>query len=194
MTENKGQTVFLSVIGIATLLVAIVGATFAYFTTGMTGNNASVSATTAKIGAISFTADSVSATAVLPGWSSETKNVKVTLQPSDVAVKYTCTLNMTANPLTDLTLTLGGTNAVSASAGKLATGAKSFQIASGTINASQTAQTVTTTYVLSFPETGADQTTQAGQTIAGTVSCATEGSTVYYNNSNKAGTTTAPTK
>ena len=35
MTENKGQTIFLSVIGIATLLVAIIGATFAYFTTSM---------------------------------------------------------------------------------------------------------------------------------------------------------------
>lgn len=192
--ENKGQTVFLSVVGIATLIVAIIGATFAYFTTGMTGSNASVSATTAKVGAISFTADAVSATAVLPGWSSGTKNVKVTLGPSDVAVKYTCTLNMTANPLTDLTLTLGGTNAVSASAGTLATGAKSFQIASGTINASATSQTVTTTYQLSFPETGADQTTQAGKSIAGTVSCATEGTKVYYNNSNTTGTTTAPTK
>ena len=35
MGENKGQTIFLSVIGIATLLVAIIGATFAYFTTSM---------------------------------------------------------------------------------------------------------------------------------------------------------------
>lgn len=37
MGENKGQTIFLSVIGIATLLVAIIGATFAYFTTSMGG-------------------------------------------------------------------------------------------------------------------------------------------------------------
>ena len=42
MTENKGQTIFLSVIGIATLLVAIIGATFAYFTTSMGGTQGTV--------------------------------------------------------------------------------------------------------------------------------------------------------
>ena len=31
MKDNKGTTVLLTVIGIATLLVAVVGATFAYF-------------------------------------------------------------------------------------------------------------------------------------------------------------------
>lgn len=49
------------------------------------------------------------------------------------------------------------------------------------------------TYTLSFPETGADQGTQQGKTIAGTVTCATEGETVYYNAANPNGTTTAPT-
>ena len=50
------------------------------------------------------------------------------------------------------------------------------------------------TYTLSFPETGVDQgTTQQGKTIAGTVTCATEGETVYYNAANPKGTTTAPT-
>ncbi len=40
MGENKGQTIFLSVIGIAKLLVAIIGATFAYFTTTMGNKDA----------------------------------------------------------------------------------------------------------------------------------------------------------
>ena len=109
MGENKGQTIFLSVIGIATLLVAIIGATFAYFTTSMGGTQGTVKATTAKIGAASFTAQSVSGTAVLPGWTSEAKTVTVTLGASDYDVKYTCTLDMTKNPLTDLTLTVAGT-------------------------------------------------------------------------------------
>ena len=141
MTENKGQTIFLSVIGIATLLVAIIGATFAYFTTSMGGTQGTVKATTAKIGAASFTAQSVSGTAVLPGWTSEANTV----------------------------------------------------IASGTLAKSATKQTATMTYTLSFPETGADQGTQQGKTIAGTVTCATEGETVYYNAANPKGTTTAPT-
>ena len=194
MTENKGQTIFLSVIGIATLLVAIIGATFAYFTTSMGGTQGTVNATTAKLGSSSFTAESVSATAVLPGWTSEAKNVTVTLGPSDYDVKYTCTLKMTNNPLTDLTLTVAGTNAQTTVNGKLKTGAKDYVIASGTLAKSATEQTVSMTYTLSFPETGVDQgTTQQGATIDGTVSCATEGKTVYYNAANPKGTTTAPT-
>ena len=138
MTENKGQTIFLSVIGIATLLVAIIGATFAYFTTSMGGTQGTVKATTAKIGAASFTAQSVSGTAVLPGWTSEAKTVTVELEPSDYDVKYTCTLNMTENPLTDLTLTVAGTNAQTTVNGKLKTGATNTVIASGTLAKSAT--------------------------------------------------------
>lgn len=193
MGENKGQTIFLSVIGIATLLVAIIGATFAYFTTSMGGTQGTVKATTAKIGAASFTAQSVSGTAVLPGWTSEAKTVTVELEPSDYDVKYTCTLNMTENPLTDLTLTVAGTNAQTTVNGKLKTGATNTVIGSGTLAKSATKQTATMTYTLSFPETGADQGTQQGKTIAGTVTCATEGETVYYNAANPKGTTTAPT-
>ena len=193
MNENKGQTIFLSVIGIATLLVAIIGATFAYFTTSMGGTQGTVKATTAKIGAASFTAQSVSGTAVLPGWNSEAKTVTVTLGPSDYDVKYTCTLDMTTNPLTDLTLTVAGTNAQTTVNGKLKPGGTKTVIARGTLAKSATEQTATMTYTLSFPETGADQNGQQGATIAGTVSCATEGKTVYYNAANPSGTTTAPT-
>ena len=193
MTENKGQTIFLSVIGIATLLVAIIGATFAYFTTSMGGTQGTVKATTAKIGAASFTAQSVTGTAVLPGWTSEAKTVTVTLGPSDYDVKYTCTLKMTANPLTDLTLTVAGTNAQTDVNGKLKTGATDTVIASGTLAKSATEQKASMTYTLSFPETGEAQNGQQGATIAGTVSCSLDQETVYYNAANPNGTTTEPT-
>ena len=193
MTENKGQTIFLSVIGIATLLVAIIGATFAYFTTSMGGTQGTVKATTAKIGAASFTAQSVTGTAVLPGWTSEAKTVTVTLGPSDYDVKYTCTLKMTANPLTDLTLTVAGTNAQTDVNGKLKTGATDTVIASGTLAKSATEQKASMTYTLSFPETGEAQNGQQDATIAGTVSCSLDQETVYYNAANPNGTTTEPT-
>lgn len=56
MDNNKGQTIFLSVIGIATLLVAIIGATFAYFSLTVTGNEqaSSIFVTTATLGQINF--------------------------------------------------------------------------------------------------------------------------------------------
>ena len=100
---------------------------------------------------------------------------------------------MTENPLTDLTLTVAGTNAQTTVNGKLKTGATKTVIASGTLAKSATEQTASMTYTLDFPETGADQNAQQGATIAGTVSCATEGKTVYYNAANPSGTTTAPT-
>ncbi len=191
MGVNKRQNIFLSVIGVATLLVAIVGATFAYFTINMSGTSANVSASTAKIGAISFTANGVSATKILPGWTSGAKTVSVTLAPTDYSVKYTCELNVTSNAITDLTLAVSGTNALTAANGAVQTGATT--IASGTIPASSTAQTKTMTYTLSFPETGADQNTQQNKSIAATVSCKTDGNTIYYNNANQSGTTTKPT-
>lgn len=57
MDNNKGQTIFLSVIGIATLLVAIVGATFAWFSISVSGNDkaSSVIVTTATLGSVAFT-------------------------------------------------------------------------------------------------------------------------------------------
>lgn len=57
MDNNRGQTIFLSVIGIATLLVAIIGATFAYFSITVTGNEnaSSIFITTAVLGEVTFT-------------------------------------------------------------------------------------------------------------------------------------------
>ncbi len=189
MGENKGQTIFLSVIGIATLLVAIIGATFAYFTTSMGGTQGTVKATTAKLGSSSFTAESVNATAVLPGWTSEAKNVTVTLGESDVDVSYTCVLTMTANPLTDLKLAVAGDNAAAAATKTLATGESETKIAEGTL---KSGESKTMTYTLTFTETGTVQDSQQGATIDGVVKCSTAAGTVYYNAANPGGTTEKP--
>ena len=195
MGENKGQTIFISVIGVATLLVAIIGATFAYFTTQMGGNVANVSATTAKIGAVTYEAQGITTenTAILPGWTSGDKTVTVTLGESDYDVDYTCSLNVSGlGTLTDMTLYVSGDNATAASNGKkLASTDTTVQLATGTL-AKGTGDSATLTYSLKFPETGASQNDQQGQTITATVSCATAGETVYYNSINTTGTTTTP--
>lgn len=56
MDNGKGQTIFLSVIGIATLLVAIIGATFAWFSVTVQGNeNANnITVNTAVLGNVVF--------------------------------------------------------------------------------------------------------------------------------------------
>ena len=57
MENSKGQTIFLTVIGVATLLIAVVGATFAWFSVDVGGNNnaESVYVETMKLGSVTFT-------------------------------------------------------------------------------------------------------------------------------------------
>lgn len=187
MGENKGQTIFLSVIGIATLLVAIIGATFAYFTTSMGGAAANVSVQTASIGSSTFTAEGVTATGVLPGWTSGAKTVTVSLGTSDLDVDYTCKLNVTANTISDLKLVVAGDNAATIADPSVKTG--ETVIASGTLTSGDTKSM---TYTLTFPETGTVQDTQQGATVTATVSCSTAAGTVYYNATNPGGTTVKP--
>lgn len=52
--ENNGRGVFYGVIGVATLIVAIVGATFAYFTASKT-NDTAITGTTAAAGGLDLT-------------------------------------------------------------------------------------------------------------------------------------------
>ena len=42
MNENKSNTLLLTVIGVATLLVAVVGASFAYFTAQLSGTETKI--------------------------------------------------------------------------------------------------------------------------------------------------------
>ena len=80
MENNRGQSIFLSVVGIATLLVAIVGATFAYFSISVTGNEtaSSIHVTTARVGGVTFdgTGAGIEVTNAYPGWT-ETKNFTI---------------------------------------------------------------------------------------------------------------------
>ena len=196
MNETKGQTIFLSVIGIATLLVAIIGATFAFFTTQMNGNSANLSVKAAKIGSVSFTAEGITLSennAILPGWSSGDKAVTVTYGASDYPVTYTCTLNVTANTFSDMYLFVKDTNATTANNNKkLNAGASSIQIAGGTINASASSQSNTMHYSLLFKETGENQDLQKDAQLTASVTCALAGNTMYYNVGNVNGTNVTP--
>lgn len=91
MENNRGQSIFLSVVGIATLLVAIVGATFAYFSINVTGNEAasSINVTAAVVGGVTFTdgAD-ITATNVYPGWSTEKTFTVAQTQATTEDIQY----------------------------------------------------------------------------------------------------------
>ena len=82
MEENKGNggnTILLTVIGIATLLVAIVGATFAFFTAQITDGDkgSSIIIQTATLAITYNDGNNLVASGITPGWSS-TKTVTIT--------------------------------------------------------------------------------------------------------------------
>lgn len=104
MEEMKGQTIFLSVIGIATLLIAIVGATFAWFSISVSGNENSekIIYTTASLGSVVFNDGyTIDANGIIPG---DVKTKTFTVSQTDIAatgkIKYNIILNVNSNTLT----------------------------------------------------------------------------------------------
>ena len=68
MERNNGNTILLTVIGIATLLVALVGATFAYFTASINNENSqSVSVTSATPVGLNYVGGELQLPDALPG-------------------------------------------------------------------------------------------------------------------------------
>ena len=102
MENKRGTTVLLTVIGIATLLVAVVGATFAYFTATVTGDEdaTKVTVTSATLGTITFREGDIltlgtEAVPAYPGArTSKTFEVEADAQ-STVGVDYVVSLDVT---------------------------------------------------------------------------------------------------
>lgn len=104
MQEAKGQSIFLSIIGIATLLVAIIGATFAWFSITVTGNdNASdIVITSGNLGQVNFTDGSViDVGSLMPGnYTTKTFTVSQTDPSATGKIAYNIVLNVKSNTLT----------------------------------------------------------------------------------------------
>ena len=75
---EKKNVVFLTVLAVATLLTAVVGTTFAYFTATVTGNDTATETriTTATLGVTYSDGSQVTGTNIIPGWS-QAKTIKV---------------------------------------------------------------------------------------------------------------------
>ena len=96
---EKKNVIFLSVIAVATLLTAVIGTTFAYFTANITTSNATNSNTkvTTKViaGAIMDMGSKIEATGVYPGY----KTVKpITVTGSGVADSQPANATITVTP------------------------------------------------------------------------------------------------
>lgn len=177
MGENKGQTIFLSVIGIATLLVAIIGATFAYFTTTMKpaeGSGAGASVNTAKIGTATFKVTAGAAkTNILPGATFNDTTVEVNAPDltGDSSIDYVCTvgLNVTEGTLTNVKW-------------KLADDADYTKAIGTTFEGKLTSATKTATHVVNakFMNLDKEQNTEQGATANITVTCDLKDQNVHY--------------
>ena len=111
MENNKRQSLFLSIVGVATLLITVIGATFAYFTVQVTGNNAasSINVTTADVAAVTFTdGPAITATGVYPGYS-KAKTFTITSSSADSTgtVQYVIQLKTTVTTLSAASSTTG---------------------------------------------------------------------------------------
>ena len=104
MSEKKSSTVLLTVIGIATLLVSLVGATYAYFTAGLNEayqdgdtDGKDVVVTAANLGEITFThGNTIVLDNVVPG-ASDTKEFSISALDSTVPIDYKIYLDTTVN-------------------------------------------------------------------------------------------------
>lgn len=104
MKENRAMTVMMTVIGIATLLVTLVSATFAYFTAKVTDNNPlknDVTVTGATLGTISYThGDTVTLASAFPG-DSDSKTFTISSEAASTnAVSYDVYLVTSDNTFT----------------------------------------------------------------------------------------------
>lgn len=204
MGENKGQTIFLSVIGIATLLVAIIGATFAYFTSTSGTGTGNVDLTAKTVAGFTATAGSITSDeTILPGWSKSADISVATTDKTDVPYEYSCVLSVDATTtLTDMFVSVAAATTNAAPAGDIKAGTntelqagKEVTLLAGTVGNTTGAETKAATYTIKFKETGAAQANQ-GANFKATVTCkstlsgGTDG--VFYTNDAKTGTTSKP--
>ena len=172
MENGKGQTIFLSVIGIATLLVAIVGATFAWFSATITGNEeaSSVYVQAATLG-ITFTdGQEINLDKVAPG-ATDTKTFTVAADASaTIAQTYTINFDVTANSFeqNELVYTLDGTGdgAVADIAETAVPAVGTNALGNGTL---ATGATHSYTMVVTFKEMSSEQNYNQGKIFAGAI-------------------------
>ena len=187
MKENKGNTVLLTIIGIATLLIAVVGATFAYFTAILTGEESESTITISSgtlglefVGGAAINVQNIfprgtsGSLAIEDAWATKTFTIKGTTNAAST-IPYTIALVVDSNTFTadalKLTLTVDAESGVGTKAtaltetpipvtGNVALGSGSF--------VGPTAGQISHTYHLAifFPETGGNQNVNQGKTLA----------------------------
>ena len=196
--ENRSKDLSFVIITVLTITMVVVGVTFAYFTTKMNGTNGSVNLSTMKVGDITFDggADFTNSTDIEPGWK-ETKTFTITTPATDVKSTVYIRLDYT-NAFQDLTWSLTGTGANSEITGVIPTTSTSTTVTlvTLTINPSSSAQTFNYSLTVELPNKTTNQDYDQGKIFSGTLyaDLGAGNNIIYYNTSNKNGTSTVPSK
>ena len=209
--QKKGNTILLTVIAIATLLVAVVGATFAYFTATVTGNTnaSSVIVKTANLGTITFTdGNEIKLENALPG-ANQSKTFTIEAKDATIPIKYGIKLNIQTNEFIDTT-NANGNDLVYSLSGTTSGGTSSGQtvatVTDGAITETEGSKYLgqgtlgvkekhTYTFTIKFKETGSDQNSNQNKKFIGSLEVTTSDQNdkeTYYNNTNPSGTNEEP--
>ena len=175
--KDSNKTI-LSILVVALLIIAVVGASYAFFTARVSGAE-TYSTIVVKAGTMDISYNggaNIEALNVAPGWSS-TKTFTVTgNNTTSATMAYNITLKVTNNTFSTgaLTYTLsgskssGGTGTLASNistAASIATGASTTVIGSGSF-LNKPGEIHTYTLTVSFPETGENQNDEQGQRFA----------------------------
>ena len=181
MNIDKKQMTLLSVVGIATLLAAIIGATFAWFSATVTGNDtaSSVTVTTATLG-ISYTnGNEIKMLKIFPGTESGEKAFTIQSVGATVDQQYYVNWEVSVFDFadkSDLVYSLRGTTEGSGllipnkTDEPMPTTIGTTTIGTGTLKPDETH-----TYYLNvkFKETGSDQNSNQSKNFQGKISVST---------------------
>lgn len=166
------------VVAIVAILLISIGASYAYFTATISGSESS---TTITVGSavmnITYSGGSaISASNVVPGYTSTSKSITVTGTNTNSAVlSYTLTLKKSnsfstgALKYTLTNTTTGGvvTPIATASNVSITTGSADMTIGTGSFAVGASGVQHTYTFVISFPDTGSAQNTEQGKSLTG---------------------------
>jgi len=176
--KNKKGNLMKFIIPIVVLLLITIGASFAYFTATISGSESS---TTITVGSavmnITYSGGSaISASNVVPGYTSSSKSITVTGTNTNSAVlSYTLTLKKSnsfstgALKYTLTNTTTGGvvTPIATATDVSITTGSADMTIGTGSFAVGASGVHHTYTFTISFPDTGSAQNAEQGKSLTG---------------------------
>ena len=195
--KEKNQEILLSVVSILTIIVAVIGVTFSYFTTKMTGSGTSGTVTTAKVGNITFDGGNylTNANDIEPGDTFD-KTFSISVPATDVSNTVYIRMDFT-NEFQDLQWSIKGTGAnTSVITGTIPTTSTktTVTLVTNKITKNSVAQTFNYTLTITLPNLDKNQDYDQGKTFSGTLYADLGDGVdmIYYNNTHPSGTTTKP--